>query len=69
MAPGCVVGNVTKVFLQIELRPDNRDAFRFFYGMKDGEEVHFKFCRLPFGRESSPSVLGVVDFMKEQTET
>ena len=60
MAPVCVVGDVTKSFLQIERHPDDRDAFRFLYSMKDGEEVHFRFCRLPFGGESSPFVLGRV---------
>ena len=31
MAPGCVVGDVTKAFLQIEVHPNDRDAFRFLY--------------------------------------
>ena len=31
MAPVCVVGDVTKAFLQIEAHPDDRDAFRFLY--------------------------------------
>ena len=28
--------------------------------MENGEELHLRFCRLPFGRESSPFVLGRV---------
>ena len=57
MAPVCVVGDVTKAFLQIEVHPDDRDAFRFLYRTENGDEVHLRFCRLPFGGESSPFVL------------
>ena len=60
MAPVCVVGDVTKAFLQIEVHPDDRDAFRFLHRMENGEELHLQFCRLPFGGESSPFVLGGV---------
>ena len=58
MAPVCVFGDVTKAFLQIELYPDDRDAFGFLYRMKGGEEVHVRFGSLPFGGENSPFVLG-----------
>ena len=57
MAPVCVVGDVTKAFLQIEVHPDDRDAFRFLYRMENGEELYLRFCRLPFGGASSPFVL------------
>ena len=60
VAPVCVVGDVMKAFLQIEVNPDDRDAFRFLYRMENGDELHLRFCRLPFGGESSPFVLGGV---------
>ena len=60
MAPICVIGDVSKAFLQVELHPDDRDAFRFLYRTEHGEELHLRFCRLPFGGESSPFVLGGV---------
>ena len=60
MAPFCVVGDAIKVFFQIEVYPDDRDAFRILYQMENGEELYLRFCRLPFGGESSPFVLGGV---------
>jgi len=60
MSPVCVVGDVTKAFLQIEVHPDDRDAFRLLYRTESGDELHLRFCRLPFGGESSPFVLGGV---------
>ena len=60
IAPICVIGDVSKAFLQVELHPDDRDAFRFLYRTQHGEELHLRFCRLPFGGQSSPFVLGGV---------
>ena len=57
-APVCVVGDITKVFLQVELHTEDRDAFRFLYRNEDGVETHYRFCRLLLGGESSPFVLG-----------
>ena len=48
MAPVCVVGDVTKAFLQMEAHPDARDAFRFLYQLENGEELHLPFCSSPF---------------------
>ena len=39
MAPVCVVGDVKKAFLQIEVHPDDPDAFRFLYQMENGESA------------------------------
>ena len=55
-----IVGDVTKAFLQIELHEDDRDAFRFIYGLRNERERKFRSKRLPFGGESSPFVLGGV---------
>ena len=60
MAPVCIVGDVTKVFLQIDLHEDDKDAFRFIYRLRNEPEMKFRFRRLPFGGESSPFALGGV---------
>ena len=38
VAPVCIVGDVTKAFLQIELHEDDRDAFRFIYRLRNEPE-------------------------------
>ena len=58
VAPLCVVSDITKAFLQVELHTEDHDAFRFLYKTEDGVETHYRFCHLPFGGESSPFVLG-----------
>ena len=69
IAPVCIVGNVTKSFLQIELHEEDRDAFRFIYKLTDEPEKKFRFKRLPFGGESSPFVLeGVLQHHLEKTQ-
>ena len=69
MAPVCIVGDVTKAFLQIELHEDDRDAFRFIYRLRNEPERKFRFKRLPFGRESSLFVLGgVLQYHLEMAE-
>ena len=60
VAPVCVAGDITKAFLQVELHTEDRNAFRFLYRSEDGVETHYRFCRLPFGGESSPFVLGCI---------
>ncbi|KRZ51812.1 hypothetical protein T02_2473 [Trichinella nativa] len=47
--------NITKMFLQIELHPEDRDVTRFVW-RKQGEEMQriYRFCRLPFGLCCSP---------------
>ena len=69
IAPVCIVGDVTKAFLQIELHEEDRGAFRFIYKLTDEPEKKFRFKRLPFGGESSPFVLGgVLQHHLEKTE-
>ena len=60
MAPVCIVGDVEKAFLQVELDESDRDAFRFLFKLNEGIEKHYRFCRVPFGGESSPFILGGV---------
>ena len=60
VAPVCVAGDIKKAFLQLELHTEDRDAFRFLYRNEDGVETHYRFCRLPFGGESSPFILGCI---------
>ncbi|KRY82359.1 hypothetical protein T4B_13739 [Trichinella pseudospiralis] len=42
--------DITKMFLQIELHPEDRDVSRLLW-RKQGEEMAciYRFCRLPFG--------------------
>ena len=49
MAPVCITGDVTKAFLQVEIDECDRDAFRFLYKNKQGQEKGYRFCRVPFG--------------------
>ena len=58
LAPVCIVGDVEKAFLQLELDKSDRDAFRFIYEPRNSTEEHYRFCRVPFGGESSPFMLG-----------
>ena len=60
MAPVCIVGDVEKAFLHVELDESDRDAFRFLFKLNEGIEKHYRFCRVPFGGESSPFILGGV---------
>ena len=51
-----VTGDISKAFLQISVRPDDRDYLRFLWD--DGGQVrHMRFCRVPFGVSSSPFLL------------
>ena len=57
MAPQLILADIQKAFLQIGLKEDDRDAFRFLFNI-NGIEKHFRFTRIPFGVESSPFMLG-----------
>ena len=46
-----------KAFLQIEIKEEDRDAFRFVFNI-NGREEHLRFARVPFGAEASPFMLG-----------
>ena len=52
-----LLGDIEKAFLQIGVKEEERDAFRFLFNVK-GEERHVRFMRVPFGVEASPFVLG-----------
>ena len=60
-------GGVKKAFLQVELDKSDRDAFRFIYKPRNSTEKHYRFCRVLFGGESSPFMLGGV--VKHHLET
>ena len=52
-----VLADIQKAFLQIEVREEDRDSFRFLYNV-NGIENHLRFTRVPFGAEASPYILG-----------
>ena len=56
LAPFLLLGDIEKVFLQIRLREEGRDAFRFLFNV-NGKEECFQFTRVPFGAEASPFML------------
>ncbi|CAB3988423.1 Hypothetical predicted protein [Paramuricea clavata] len=58
MAPNLLIGDIQQAFLQVGLKPEDRDAFRFVFELIDGTEERFRFTRIPFGAEASPFLLG-----------
>uniref|UniRef100_A0A146LXE2 Pro-Pol polyprotein n=1 Tax=Lygus hesperus TaxID=30085 RepID=A0A146LXE2_LYGHE len=58
-----IVADVEKAFLQVGLQEEDRDVTRFLWvknvdGMPcDGNLIHLRFCRVPFGIISSPFLL------------
>ena len=58
MAPNLLIGDIQQAFLQVGLKPKDRDAFRFVFELIDGTEEQFRFTRIPFGAEASPFLLG-----------
>ena len=57
MSTNLLLGDIEKAFLQIGVKEEDRDAFRFLFNVK-GEERHLRFMRVPFGVEASPFALG-----------
>ncbi|XP_028410907.1 uncharacterized protein LOC114533565 [Dendronephthya gigantea] len=55
--PHPLASNIQKAFLQIAIKEEDRDAFRFLFD-RDEKEEHFRFARVPFGVEASPFLLG-----------
>ena len=57
MSTNLVLADIQKAFLQIGVREEDRDAFRFLFNI-NRKEQHPRFTRVPFGGESSPFLLG-----------
>ena len=57
MSANLILGDIEKAFLQIGVKGEDRDSFRFLFNVK-GVEKHLKFTRVPFGVEASPFLLG-----------
>ena len=57
MSTHVVLADIQKAFLQIGLKEEDRDAFRFLFNINN-QEQHFRFTRVPFGAEASPFMLG-----------
>ncbi|XP_046145659.1 uncharacterized protein LOC123988944 [Osmia bicornis bicornis] len=55
-----VGSDITKAFLQISLRPKDRDFLRFLWVDKEGKTVIIRHCRVVFGVSCSPFILGAV---------
>ena len=54
VAPSIALADIQKAFLQVGVKEDDRDAFRFLFNI-DLKEEHL---RVPFGAEASPFILG-----------
>ena len=57
MSTHLLLADLQKAFLQVGLKDDDRDAFRFLFNI-NGVEEHLRFTRIPFGVEASPFMLG-----------
>ena len=59
-----ITADIEKAFLQIEIRPEDRDFLRFLWfddiGSAEPTVVQLRYARLPFGLRPSPAVLGSV---------
>lgn len=53
-----VTADIAKAFLQISIRPADRDVLRFLWWNTKGEMEVFRHCRVVFGVTSSPFLLG-----------
>ena len=57
MSANLLLGDIEKAFLQISVKGEDRDSFRFLFNVR-GVEKHLRFTRVPFGVEASPLLLG-----------
>ena len=57
MSTDILLADLEKAFLQITIKDEDRDAFRFLFNI-NGKEEHLRFARVPFGAEASPFMLG-----------
>ena len=59
-----LIADIEKAFLQIEIRPEDRDYLRFLWlddvSVDKPAVIQLRYTRLPFGLRPSPSVLGSV---------
>ena len=63
-----LLGDIEKAFLQISVKEEDRDAFRFLFNVKE-EERHLRFTRVSFGEETSAFLLGAtLQYRLEQHE-
>ena len=51
MAPNLLIGDIQQAFLQVGLKPEDRDAFRFVFELIDETEEKFRFTRIPLARK------------------
>lgn len=60
--PGAITGDIKKVFLQVRIRPEERDALRFHWlkNIETKEVETLRFTRALFGLGPSPFLLGGV---------
>ncbi len=66
MSSNILLADIQKAFLQIAIKEEDRDAFRFLFEL-NGKEEHFRFARVPFGVEASPFLLGAtLDYHYDQ---
>ena len=57
MSTSLLLGDIEKAFLQIGVKEEDIDAFRFLFNIK-GTEERLRFSFVPFGVEASPFLLG-----------
>ena len=55
VASNVLLADIQKAFLQVGIRDEDRDAFRFLFHL-NGNEEHLRFSRVPFGVEASPFI-------------
>lgn len=57
MSENLLLGDTKKASLQIGIKEEDRDTFRFLFNLNRKEE-HLRFARVSFGTEASPFILG-----------
>ena len=56
MSTHLLLADLKKAFLQIGIKEEDRDLFRFLFNI-NGREEHLQFVRVPFGAEAIPFML------------
>ena len=57
MSTHILLADIERAFLQVSIKVEDRDAFRFLFNI-NGKKEHLRFIRVPFGAEASPFLLG-----------